>query len=1036
MMILLEKLEQKRKYIILIMVICILIGLIYSIFGMPKKITAETTLMLVEIEEKTENGFTSKGNVELTKKMVSNFEEIIKSKSSIDSLKIDINVNDINGKIKVKEISNSDAFKLIVQNPDSDLAVKINNALIQNFSKQIKTIYANTEIYIVDNTHIEEKIDYCSITKIMILSIILGFIIDSIYLSFLVEIDKRVKKSNDLESELALKNLGKIPLIKTKNKLIVGDEKKSLIMSFRDLRSNIQFINVNNKEKNTILVTSSKKLEGKTTVASNLAISFAKTGKKVILIDTNMNSSSIDKMFNLPNDLGLSNYLSGIDENGVEINERINKFIKDTPIKNLNIITSGTVPPNSSELLAMPKFEEMLKDLSVFYNVIILDGSPVLNETDALILARLANSTVIVSNYKKTKKDDLWHTKRDIQNVGGRIIGIIINRVKIKENNDKLYNKAKKIIKESYLNLKDYIVTKKDSKKQKLLEAAIIEEKQKVVQELKEEENKLIEEIQKERIEENKTQTNLKQNIFNSIASGVNKIKNKELNNAKENKELEPNITNSVDSSERKEEIEESLFAQITNSKEETQKADTENKIEASLVGETKTIPDENINQTASNNTQIKEKILSFGNVVKENYLKTFSKTKDLVKNTKEKVEGFAKKEIEKVNEIKQQNEEKKVEKIKEEIAQEKIKESIEIIKENSDKEKRKYVERQNTQIENIGISENAIVGEKDENSVLIIVDAENGYCRAFSQYCFTERLIRGIDKADGFVKANYSSNFVNRKKFALMSKYELNKKQVDRIDTLIYSVLQEYDECVWLERKMVSNKAEEYALCMAKDYEKTPAETRENYELRCQYLRKVELAKNQIEIEYKLDNLWSSNQINFTDKIVFYNLAKKYENLKERKKAEKRENKSKIQSPLKNPMDLLKKIKIDEVKVKSVEELTKEVTSGYEEKDYENYQFDDFRNYDTADNFALQEQMRKEEEERRLREEQLRIKQEKREKKAYERAQKREERNRRRSEHRKNKELEKQKAKEEARIEEELLVDNLYPKTKNNKNL
>lgn len=1108
-MILLEKLEQKRKHIILIMVICILIGLIYSIFGVQKKVIAETTLMLVEVEEKSENEYTSKGNIELTKKMVSNFEEIIKSSSSINSLKnslkIDINVNELNGKIKVKEISNSDAFKLVVENSDANLATQINNALIKNFSEQIKTIYANTEIYIVDNTHIEENIDYSSIAEIIVLSIIIGIFVNLIYLMFLIELDKRVKKSNDLESELALKNLGKIPLIKTKNKLVIEDEKKSLIVAFRELRSNIQFINVNNKEKNTILVTSSKKLEGKTTIASNLAISFAKTGKKVILIDTNMNSGRVDKMFNIPNDLGLSNYLSGIDENGVEINERINKFVKDTPIKNLNIITSGTVPPNSSELLAMPKFEEMLKDLSVFYNVIILDGSPVLNETDALILARLANSTVIVSNYKKTKKDDLWHTKRDIQNVGGRIIGIIINRVKVKEESDNLYNKVKKFLKENYLKLKDYIVTKRDSRKQKLLEAAIIEEKQKVVQELKEEENKLLEEIQKERIEEKAEQSNKekisKLNIFNNIALGISQIKNKEISKSKESKEVETDITNkknnkienavqlditnkennkSKDAGEIKlditnkennklkeireikqnienkpdEEIEESLFNQtsneiekISNSADEAKKVDDEKNLENTLAQEVKTTSNENINSNIPNNNQVKEKIANFWKIVKDKSLGIASKANVLIKNASGKVGEFVKKETEKVNEIKQQNEEKKVEKIKEEIAQEKIKESIEIIKENSDKEENSIIEKQTIPTEKTFVSESFAPEEKDENSVLVIVDAENGYCRAFSQYCFTEKLIRGIDKTDGFVKANYSSNFINRKRFALMSKYELNKKQVERIDTLIYTVLLEYDECVWLERKMVSNKAEEYVLCMAKDYERSLNETRANYELRCQYLRKVELAKYQIEIEYKLDNAWSSNQINFTDKIVFYNFAKKYENLKERKKAEDRENNLKRKNTLKNPINLLKKIKIDEVKVKSVEELTKEVTNEYDQNDYENYQFEDFENYNNysdynnynsmeVPNFQEQEQIRIEEERRLKEEEQLRIKQEIKEKRAYEKAQKREARNRKRAEHRKRKELERQKAKEEARIEEELLVDNLYPKTKNNKNL
>lgn len=1018
-MLLLEKLEQKRKYIVAIIVVCVILGAIYSLFGIPKVSTAESTLMLIEKEEKSEDDFKSKGNLELTKKMVSNFEEIIKSESSItslnESLKTNISVTELKNKIQVKENSNSDTFKIVIENADLNLAVKINKELIQIFSEKLKTIYTNTEVYIVDNAHIEENINYALIIKVMVISVVIGIVINVIYILSLIEIDKRVKKSNDIESELALKNLGKIPLNKSKNKLIDEKEKTSYSIAFRNLRSNIQFINVNNKEKNTILVTSSKKSEGKTVISANIAISFAKTGKKVIVIDADMNSGKIDKIFNIPNDLGLSNYLSGIDENGAEVNERINKFIKDTAIKNLNVITSGTIPPNSSELLAMLKFEEMIKDLSVFYDVIILDGTQVLNATDALILTRIANSTIIVSNYKKTKKDDLWHTKRDIQNVGGRIIGIIINKVKIKEESEKIYNKTRKVLKEKYLKLKDYIITKRDNRKQKLLDAAIIEEKQKVAQELKNEENRLIEEIEKERLEEKKKEEKVsKPSIFSNIALNVNQIINKEKDQGKNKEKSKDEIIskNENKQDESVEEIEESLIPQ------------KEEKVQENISEEKKSENIENLIEEDKENTkftklvEVKEKIILFGKNLKAKSLDEIAK-----------IGESAKKEVEKVKEAQKQAQEKKIEKIKEEVAQEKIKESKEIIRENSETSvpEKKFDEfKQETSTE-----------EKDENSVLVIVDAENGYCRAFSQYCFTEKLIRGIDKTDGFVKANYSSSIVSRKRLVLMSKYDLTKKQADRIDTLIYTVLNEYDECVWVERKMVSNKAEDYVLCMAKDYERSASETKLNYELRCQYLRKVELAKAQIEIEYKLDNIWNSNQINFTDKIMFCRFAQKYENLKERRKAEQRENNSQVKRniKLKNPIELLKKIKIDEVKVKSIEELTKEVTEIHNQNDYENYQFEDYESYNGVTEQDLEEQRIKEEQERILRD-QIRIKQEIKDKKAYEKAQKREARNKKRAEQRKNKELERQKAKEEARIEEELLVDNLYPKTKNNKNL
>lgn len=1001
-MLLLEKLEQKRKYIISIMIICLISGIIYSCFCVEKRNTSESVLMLVEKEEKSENDFTNKGNLNLSKKMVSNFEEIIKSDSSIillnESLKTNMNINELRNEIQVKLNSNSDTFKIIVENKNLDLSLKINKELIKIFSNKLKTIYTNTEVYIVDNARIEENINYVSIIKVMIISIILGTAINAIYVIYLINIDKKIKRTNDLESEFALKTLGNIPINKNKNKLVARNEKTAFSKAFKILRSNIQFINVNNKEKNTILVTSSKKQEGKSIISANIAITFAKTGKKVILIDADMNSGKIGKIFNLPNDLGLSNYLSGIDENGVEVNERINKFIKDTTVKNLNVITSGTVPPNSSELLSMPKLEETIKDLSVFYDFIIFDTTAVLNETDALILTRLVNSTIIVCNYKKTKKDDLWRTKRDIQNVGGRIIGTIINKVKIKEENENKYAEIKQIVKDRYSKIKDYIVTKIDNRKQKLLEAAIIEEKQKVAQELKIEENKLIEEIKKEKLEEEikSEEKETKNTILNTVTSSLKQITNIVKQEPKEDEKVSE-IEEVVKP--EKETISKPISKEEKNIKEEIKECEIEK-------------------QNNFDISKVKENVINFSKMIKEKTSNAVLKVNETVKREKEKID-----------EIKKESKEKKIEKIKEEVAQEKIKESKELIRENTER-----IEMENVLNE---FETEISKAEKDENAVLVIVDAENGYCRAFSQYCFTEKLIRGIDKTDGFVKANYSTSTMNRKKLALSSKYELTKKQLERIDTLIYTVLKEYDECVWLERKMISNKADDYVFCMAKEYEKSEGETKPNYELRCQYLRKVELAKAQIEIEYKLDNLWSSEQINFTDKIVFYNLAQKYENLKEKRKNEERENPDKKKEKSRGPLNLLKKIKIDEVKVKSIEELTKEVTEN--QNDYDNYQFEDYKAYDNYNNkFTeqdLEEQRIKQEQEEMLLE-QIRLKQELKDKKITEKNQKKEERIRRREEKRKSKEMKKQKAKEEARIKEELLVDNLYPKTKYNKNL
>lgn len=216
-----------------------------------------------------------------------------------------------------------------------------------------------------------------------------------------------------------------------KRELIVQRSPKSPIAEvFRTLRTNIQFMNSKNELK-TLLVTSTMPGEGKSWVSSNLAITFAQAGKRVALIDADMRKGRLHTMFQVDNIPGLSNYLSGIDEIGVSKSEEIINYIKPTAVDNLFLITCGNVPPNPSELLASEKTLKMIEKLKEIFDIIILDGTPGLIVTDALILSRIVDSTIIVSSHKSTKKDNLAKVKRDIENVGGKVAGVVLNKVPV-----------------------------------------------------------------------------------------------------------------------------------------------------------------------------------------------------------------------------------------------------------------------------------------------------------------------------------------------------------------------------------------------------------------------------------------------------------------------------------------------------------------------------------------------------------------------------------------------------------------------------
>jgi len=209
------------------------------------------------------------------------------------------------------------------------------------------------------------------------------------------------------------------------------DPKSPVSETFRTLRTNIQFMNTNNKLK-TLLITSTLPGEGKSWVASNLAITFAQAGKKVVLIDADMRKGRQYTIFEVSPRPGLSNYLSGIDSNSEENSmDEIIDYIQETEVKNLYVISAGNIPPNPSELLITPKMVNLLDKLKQVSDIVIIDGTPCELVTDSVILSRLVDSTVIVTAHKQTKKDTLQKIVTNIQNVGGKIAGIVLNKIPV-----------------------------------------------------------------------------------------------------------------------------------------------------------------------------------------------------------------------------------------------------------------------------------------------------------------------------------------------------------------------------------------------------------------------------------------------------------------------------------------------------------------------------------------------------------------------------------------------------------------------------
>lgn len=194
---------------------------------------------------------------------------------------------------------------------------------------------------------------------------------------------------------------------------------------YRTLRTNIQF-SILDKQIQVMMVASAQMNEGKTTTISNLAVTYAQEGKKVVIIDGDLRKPSLHHIFMQPNHNGLTSVLSRQYD--------LDEVIRHTYVDNLDLITSGPIPPNPSELLGSHQMNELMEKLKQDYDVILFDTSPIMAVTDALIISSLCDGVVLVVHGGKVKKGVVHKAKAQLDHAKANILGVVLNKISVRGN--------------------------------------------------------------------------------------------------------------------------------------------------------------------------------------------------------------------------------------------------------------------------------------------------------------------------------------------------------------------------------------------------------------------------------------------------------------------------------------------------------------------------------------------------------------------------------------------------------------------------
>ncbi|MFB9985596.1 GumC family protein [Mesorhizobium kowhaii] len=247
-----------------------------------------------------------------------------------------------------------------------------------------------------------------------------------------------------IEKELGLAMLGILPHVDDRELIAsIADHKSGLSEAYRSLRTSLQFSGAEGAPR-SLLVTSSEPAEGKSTTAFKLGQDFAALGARVLLVDGDLRKPNLHRLFGLDNTIGLSNLLT----NTVR-KEDLAGLFRSTKYPNVTVLTSGTIPPNPADLLSSPKMALIVTNLSKRYDLVIIDAPPIVGLSDAPILSRLAEGTLMVVSTKQVTRKSAKTALKRLRAAGANVVGAAMSKFAVNKFD---YNYAYKYMNYQYYN--------------------------------------------------------------------------------------------------------------------------------------------------------------------------------------------------------------------------------------------------------------------------------------------------------------------------------------------------------------------------------------------------------------------------------------------------------------------------------------------------------------------------------------------------------------------------------------------------------
>lgn len=384
----LKYIYKKIMIIITIIIISLIIGGIYT-FSIKKPTYKVTAKVLID-------------------KADASIEKIVSNKELLQD------------KVKVEFDKTSKLITITTETFNQEEAFNITNQYIENIQTKLEEIYGIKTFKIIEEPKFPESPVNMDYTKDILIALFIGIIIDGLYVLIALGC-QGLTNIFEIEEFLKIKALGLVNLDKKKNKkhgYIAKNEKTQ--KQLKRIQANIM-LNKDNKAPQTIVLIGTKKGSGTTYITNNLAIEFAKVYSKILIIDTDIKNKTLTNNLAKKGSEGITDII-----NSKNI-ENINNFIQKTNNQNIYILPAGRNKIGEEAFLT----ESMLnitEELKKEYDIILIDTTSINENILPICLTSIADATVLISESGKVKQEDIVEAKIEIENVGGKISGIVLNK--------------------------------------------------------------------------------------------------------------------------------------------------------------------------------------------------------------------------------------------------------------------------------------------------------------------------------------------------------------------------------------------------------------------------------------------------------------------------------------------------------------------------------------------------------------------------------------------------------------------------------